>query len=192
MPAQEGLASLKIDRSRGRSREIAWKMILAAVLVALVSAAVAVAAKVTESYLGAEVSVAHVSYMDSGKGELSAAGYVVADRMSVLAFKGTGRLQKLNVRESQSVEPGEIIAEIDHHEIDALIAQSQAELEESKSDVKRLEALAGRAAADALRAHADIEAARAPLDTLAAEVKELQIKVADAKRRLDMTKALPA
>src|ERR1043165_4666744 len=187
MPAQEGLASLKIDRSRGRSREIAWKMILAAVLVALVSAAVAVAAKVTESYLGAEVSVAHVSYMDSGKGELSAAGYVVADRMSVLAFKGTGRLQKLNVRESQSVEPGEIIAEID-----ARIARSQAELEESKSDVKRREALAGQPAAAALRAHADIEAARAPLDTLAAEVKELQIKVADAKRRLDMTKALPA
>lgn len=190
MSAQEGLASLKIDRSRDRSRQIAWKLILLAVVVAIIVVGIAAAPKLSETYLGTEVSVAHVTYMDAGKGELSAAGYVVADRMSVLAFKGTGRLQKLNVVESQSVTPNEIIAEIDHHELDAVIAQSQEDVEESKSEVKRLEALAAQAAADALRAHADVELAKAPLDTLAAEVRELQIKVVDAKRRYDMTKRL--
>jgi len=87
MPAQDGLATLKIDRSRGRSRSIAGKLILLAVLVVLVALAVTFAPKLAETYFGVEVSVAPVTYMETGKGELSAAGYIVADRVSVVAFK---------------------------------------------------------------------------------------------------------
>src|ERR1035437_9862418 len=96
MSAQEGLASLKIDRSRGHSRRFAWRAVWLVGAVAVVALVATAAPKWAESYFGVDVAVAKVSYLDAGKGELSAAGYVVADRMSVLAFKGTGRLEKLN------------------------------------------------------------------------------------------------
>ncbi|HLX61426.1 MAG TPA: efflux RND transporter periplasmic adaptor subunit [Planctomycetota bacterium] len=190
MSAQEGLATLKIDRSRGRSRRLVWRLILLAALIAVISLAVTFAPKFAENYFGVEVSVAPVTFMETGKGELSAAGYVVADRVSVLAFKGTGLLKKLNVVESQTVSKNEIIGEIDHRDIDALIAQYKADLDEAKAEVKRLDAMAEFAAADAKRAHADILAAKAPLDTLDATVREMKIKLVDAQRRLDMMKNL--
>ncbi|MEI6236134.1 MAG: efflux RND transporter periplasmic adaptor subunit [Planctomycetota bacterium] len=190
MSAQEGLASLRIDRTQSRSGSWVGKLVWIAALVILIVLAVTVGPKWPESYFGVEVSTAKVSYLDSGKGELSAAGYVVADRMSVLAFKGTGRLEKLYVVESQPVKLNEVIAEIDHRELDAVIEQTKADIEESKADVKRLEALTFQAAAGAANSKAEIAAAKEPLVTLEFEVKEIRVKLADAQRRYDRDKKL--
>jgi len=108
----------------------------------------------------------------------------------VLAFKGTGRLEKLNVVESQFVKRNEIIAEIDHRELDAVIEQTKADVEESKAEVKRLEALAVQAEAGAANAKAQIASAKAPLETLEFEVKEIRVKWTDAKRRYERDKKL--
>ena len=190
MSAQDGLASLKIDRSKGRSKRFAWKAVWIVLLLAAVALAATVGPKWAESYLGTDVGVARVGYLDVGKGELSAAGYIVADRMSVLAFKGTGRLEKLNVVESQSVAQNEVIAEIDHRELDATIEQTKADVEESKAEVKRLETLAVQAEAGAINAKAQIESAKAPLQTLDAEVREIHVRRTDAQRRYDRDKKL--
>lgn len=190
MSAQDGLAALKIDRSKGRSKRFAWKAVWIVLLLGAVALAATVGPKWVESYLGTDVVVARVGYLDVGKGELSAAGYIVADRMSVLAFKGTGRLEKLNVVESQSVAQNEIIAEIDHRELDATIEQTKADVEESKAEVKRLETLAAQAEAGAANAKAQIESAKAPLQTLEAEVLEIRVRRTDAQRRYDRDKKL--
>ena len=190
MSVQEGLASLKIDRTRGRSRRFAWKTVFFVAAVAVIALAAMVAPKWAETYLGAEVGVAKVSYLDSAQTELSAAGYIVADRMSVLAFKGTGRLEKLYVVEAQPVAQNEVVAEIDHHELDASIEQMKADVEEAKSEVKRMEALAVQAEAGAANSKASVEAAKAPLDTLEFDVREIKIKHADAQRRYDRDKKL--
>ena len=190
MSAHEGLASLKIDRTRGTASRYFGKIVWLAIIVALIGLAATVAPKWVESYLGVDVVTARVSYLDVGKGDLSAAGYVVADRMSVLAFKGTGRLEKLNVVESQSVHQNEIIAEVDHRELDAVIEQTKADIEESKAEVKRLEALAAQAEAGAANARAAIASAKAPLQTLDFQVREIHVKLDDAKRRYDRDKKL--
>ncbi len=190
MSGQEGLAALKIDRSRAKARGYVGKVIWAVILVVLAALVMTLGPKWAESYFGVDVAVARVSYLDVGKGELSAAGYVVADRMSVLAFKGTGRLEKLNVVESQTVARNEIIAEVDHRELDAIIEQTKADIEESKADVKRLEALSAQAEAGAANSKAAIASAKAPLQTLEFLVREIQVKLTDAKRRYERDKKL--
>ena len=120
-----------------------------------------------------------------GSPELTAAGYVVADRQSVLATKFTGRLAKLNVAEAEFVKKGDVVAEIDHSELDATIAQAEAEVAEAAAEVQRLTKLAAQA-------EAELAAAEAPLETLDAENKQYEILLADAQRRLDRDEKLAA
>ena len=122
---------------------------------------------------------------EDGSPELTAAGYVVADRQSVLAAKFTGRLAKLNVAEAEFVKKGDIVAELDHAELDAAIAQAEAEVAEAAAEVQRLARLADQA-------EAELAAAEAPLQTLVAENKQYEILLADAQRRLDRDEKLKA
>ena len=185
----EGLAALKIDRTQRRAAGLPWKWIVAALLVLGAVLAFPQLSRLQE----VDVTVAPVIRMRGGtfapatgeNAELTAAGYVVADRQSVLAFKGTGRLKTLNVAESQKVKKGEVIAEIDHHELDAQIAQAEAAQKELETEVERRRKMA-------LQSEAEIGASRLTLDTLDAEIAEIKIRVADANRRLDMTRNVSA
>ena len=181
----DGLASLKIDRTQRRSRGLPWKWIVVA---GVVVAGVAVAPQLSK-FQQVEVVVAPVITLRGGalasskpgEGEMTAAGYIVADHQSVLAFKGTGRLKKLNVVEAQLVKKGETIAEIDHHELDAQIVQAEVAIMQAAAETNRQRKLAAQALAE-------IESAKIPERTLDAGIAELKIRVADAQRRLKMTR----
>jgi RND family efflux transporter MFP subunit len=187
MASPEGLAALKIDRSRRRSAWLSWLWLVAAVLI--------VAAFFTPRLLKqlsvAEVTVAPVVKISAttgkpstaGSPDLTAAGYVVADRQSVVATKITGRLSKLNVAEAQYVKTDEVIAEVDHRELDAGLAQLKAEQAEAAAEVARLTKAAAQA-------DTEVAAARTPLKTLDAEVQQYKILLADAQRRLERDRKL--
>jgi len=190
MSQSKSLAALRIDRA---PRRRSWPARLAAAAaVAVVAAGVIALAgpHLAKAFLIPEVSVAPAtlsgatgssgSASDAG---LSAAGYVVADRQSVLAAKYTGRLAKLNVAEAQRVRKDEIVAEIDHRELDAQIAAAQAEQAEAAAEAARL----AQAVAQAEAARA---AAEAPLHTLDAEIEQSRILLADARRRLERDRKL--
>jgi RND family efflux transporter MFP subunit len=188
MMSADGLAALKIDRSRRRRRVSPWVWV---VLVVLVAVAIS-SPRVMQGWQVAEVSVASAVRISGttgepmdGSPELTAAGYVVADRQSVLAAKFTGRLAKLNVAEADSVKQGDVVAELDHSELDAAIVQAEAEVGEAKAEVQRLAKLAAQAAAE-------LAAAEAPLQTLVAENKQYEILLADAQRRLERDERLAA
>ena len=112
MATPDALATLKIDRAPRRHSRRIWPWLA----MALAVAAVIVTVPYYRSWQSVEVSVAPVvkitaaaSGTGSGSGgELSAAGYVVADRQSTLAAKVTGRLVRLNVSEAQRVKAGEV------------------------------------------------------------------------------------
>jgi RND family efflux transporter MFP subunit len=76
-----------------------------------------------------------------------------------------------------------VVAEIDHNELDATIAHCQAEAAEVAAEVQRLRELA-------VQAKAELVAAKAPLRTLDAEIKQHEILLADAKRRLELDMSL--
>jgi RND family efflux transporter MFP subunit len=140
----------------------------------------------------AEVSVATAVSVSAASGEatdgspeLTAAGYVVADRQSVLAAKFTGRLAKLNVAESEFVKKGAVLAEMDHNELDATIAQSESEVAEMAAEVERLGKLADQAEAEAA-------SSRTTAQTFDIENRQYEILLADALRRLALYEALAA
>ncbi len=191
--SSEGLAALKIDRTRRRSAGLPWKWII---VVLLIVGGVFAFPQVSK-FLEVEVGTAPVVKMRGGSftpssstgkaesAELTAAGYIVADRQSVLAFKGTGRLAKLNVAESQRVKKGDEIAEIDHHELDAQIRQAEAAQKELHTEVERRRKMVAQS-------EAETGAAQMTINTLNAEITEIKIRLADANRRLEMSKNVAA
>jgi RND family efflux transporter MFP subunit len=121
-----------------------------------------------------------------GSRALTAAGYIVADKQSVLAYKFTGRLAKLNVAESQPVKKGDILAELDHSELDATIKQAEAGVDEAAAEVQRLSRMAAQA-------DAEVVAAKSSLQTFDAENEQYRVLRDDAQRRLDLnTRLLPS
>jgi len=187
MSPPEGLAALRVDRAQRRAAWPAWLW----VGIPAACAAVFFAPQALKQLQPAEVVVAPATVVSAGGAassapaapELSAAGYVVADRQSVLAAKYTGRLSKLNVSEAQHVKKDEIVAEIDHRELDAQIAAAQADQAEAAAEAARL-------AKAAQQAEAALAAAKAPLQTFDAELEQHRIMLADAKRRLERDKKL--
>ncbi|MCY3022428.1 MAG: efflux RND transporter periplasmic adaptor subunit [Planctomycetota bacterium] len=188
MSPPEGLAALRVDRTQRRA---AWPAWLWLVIIA-VPAAIFAAPHLLRHFRAVEVVVAPAVRItasgqtvsaEQGSPELTAAGYVVADRQSVLAAKYNGRLSKMNVAEAQHVKKDEIVAEIDHRELDAQIASAQADQAEAAAE-------AGRLRTAVAQADASVAAAKAPLQTLDAELEQLRILLADAKRRLERDRKL--
>lgn len=184
----DDLAALKIDRSRRRRRISPWVWVAGLAVIA----GVVLAPRLLLGVRTAEVSVAPAVRVSAAAGstvdgspELTAAGYVVADRQSVLATKFTGRLARLNVAEAEFVKKDAVVAEIDHTELDATIAQAEAEVAEAEAEVERLSKLA-------TQAEAELVAAKLPLQTFDAENKQYEILLADARRRLDLFEKLAA
>ncbi len=178
--ASDGVAALRIDRTRRRRRVSPWVWIVLVMVLALAG----LSPRLLRGMWDVEVRVeaARGMFAITADGEpadtvLIAAGYVVADRQSVLAAKFTGRLAKLNVAESDFVKRDDVVAELDHDELDAMIDQARAEVEEAAAEVDRLQKLAAQAAAE-------LAAAESPLETLLAENEQYRILLADAQRRL--------
>lgn len=189
MPAANDLAALKIDRNSKRRRIPLWPFVLGG----LVLLAVVGLPALQNSMQGIEVRTAPVvkvltlKQLEGAKSaaetELAAAGYVIADRQAVLAAKFVARMAKLNVKEAQEVKKGDTIAELEHQELDAQIAQIKAEIAEQKAEAARLRTAVAQS-------EAEIAAARVPIQTLEAEIAVLKVQWADANRRLERDKKL--
>jgi len=78
-----------------------------------------------------------------------------------------------------------VVAEIDHTELDAKIAQAQSEVAETAAEVQRLGKLA-------TQGEAEVAAAKSALETFDAENKQYEVLLADARRRLELHEKLAA
>src|ERR1700693_2401245 len=123
---------------------------------------------------------------------LSAAGYIEAERKADLSPKITSRITQLNVTEGTRVKAGDVIARLDHTDLDAQLADANAawvnahaELERQKA--LRAEGLAPQSTVDAAVAQeastrARVQYARALLDYT--EIRAPFAGVVTAKRAL--------
>lgn len=186
MSSSDSLAALRIDRSRRRRRVSPWVWVVALTIgiAALLSPRLLAKLQVVEVSVSpaVKISAATGERLD-GNPDLAAAGYVVADRQSVLAFKYTGRLVRLNVAEADFVNKGDVVAEIDHTELDASIAQAKAEEGVAIAEVERLAKLV-------TQSETEIATAKVALATFDAENKQYEILLADARRRLELAEGL--
>ncbi|MBI3831914.1 MAG: efflux RND transporter periplasmic adaptor subunit [Planctomycetes bacterium] len=188
MPAANDLAALKIDRAGKRRRLPLWPFLFVAALAAVVVAYPAI----QKNMEGVEVATApaisvlalkQLAASTPREADLTAAGYIVADRQAVLAATFVGRLSKLNVKEAEDVKKDQIVAEVEHFAIDAQIAELEADSAEQKAEIERLR----KSHAQAL---AEVDSAKSALATFDAETDEMKIMWADAKRRLERDRKL--
>lgn len=135
-PQASGLSKLKIDRSaqapvRKKSKLSTW----------LVVGAVAVAAG---AYVlmprSTEVSTTSVVLSTPSQQfvQLTASGYVVAQRRAAVASKASGRLVELNVREGSKVKRGQLLARLDASDIQASILAAEAAVAQAEANHKQL------------------------------------------------------
>src|SRR3989454_6228076 len=98
---------------------------------------------------------------------LSASGYVEAEPKADLSPKITSRITELRVTEGTRVKQGEIIARLDHQDLDAQLAEAEASWAQAAADLVRQQSLfrQGLAPKSALDATVAAEAAtRARVD----------------------------
>ena len=154
MVASPSLSALKIDRSAPLARRRRrWPWVLAALL--LVGAA---AALLMPSKTEVQTSAVLAAYPSQQYAELSASGYVVAQRRAAVASKGTGRLVELTVREGSLVKQGDLIGRLDASDVQAAIGASQAGVVQAQAAKVQAEAALGQGRAEL--AHAEVELQR--------------------------------
>ncbi|MCG8607874.1 biotin/lipoyl-binding protein, partial [bacterium] len=138
------LSALKIDRElevgQASSSNTAGKILVFSTAVMLITFAAFFwfgrgdANQVVQT---ATVSRIHPNQTDA---VLTASGYVVAQRQAAIASKGTGRLEYLSVEEGDVVKAGAIIAQLEHADVDAALAQAQANVAMAEATLEQNQA----------------------------------------------------
>ncbi|MBL8349628.1 MAG: efflux RND transporter periplasmic adaptor subunit [Burkholderiaceae bacterium] len=149
------LSSLRIDRSAAplKRRRRLWPWLLGALLLAGAGALALVPRKTP-----VQVASVLAAYPSQQYADLTASGYVVAQRRAAVASKGTGRLVELRVREGSVVKQGELIGRLDASDVQAAIAAAEAGVAQSQAAKVQAEAAMGQARAEL--ANAEIELKR--------------------------------
>jgi RND family efflux transporter MFP subunit len=151
------LAALKTGGAAGtpmRRRRRRWPWIVVALLAVAVGAFVALAPRKAE----VQASAVMTAYPTAQYAQLTASGYVVAQRRAAVSSKATGRLLELRVREGSLVKNGELIARVDAADVMASLQAVQAGV--AQADAGLLQAQAGVRQAQVELANAEAELQR--------------------------------
>ncbi len=182
---QHDLSRLRIDRSREAEANLSGSKRNTAVFGVIAGlAAVAVlffffrngisSAVEIQTYKVTAVSPAQQNAV------LTASGYVVAQRQAAVASKGTGRLVYLGVEEGDQVKEGQIIAQLEHSDLDAALAETKASLNQALANLEEAKAERADAAANYERYQkllTDQLVARSAFDAAEARFKRAEASV---------------
>lgn len=123
----DGLSIQRPESREGHSFRRGWRWGWLVLLILIGAAAVAWETGLVRLAVTVEV-VPVVRMPSSGSAGLAATGYVVAQRQASIASKGTGRLEFLDVKVGDRVKEGQVIARLEHTDMDALRQQALAKL----------------------------------------------------------------
>jgi len=102
-------------------------------------------------------------------------------RSAVIYTKTAGYLREVRVRPGDRVTAGQVVATVDHAQLDAQVAQAQATLKAAQSGVQTAQVAVATARAQALNAQAALASARANLGSAQAGVAKAQATLANAQ-----------
>lgn len=191
----DGLAIHRPEQS-GRPRSSSGRRWLWAVLLTLIGSGVVIVWKGGLISLQPTVEVMTVVRLPvAGASGLAATGYVVAQRQALIASKGTGRLEYLGVKVGDRVKAGQVIARIEHADIEALLNQTVARLnvararlgeakpewQEATLNFERMKVLLEKSFVT--QAEYDMAAARVQRAAAAMKSAEATIAAAEAERQ---------
>jgi len=199
-PLSDDLTQLRIDRDAPpRRRWLPWALLL---LVAIVAAAVYPSARAYVAERRApEVDVARaIQPAASATGApadlpvLVATGYVIARKSSDVGVKVGGRLATIRFEEGTRVHKGQVIADIEHADVEAQLDAARKAVAEA--DAQRAQAIASRdedlrnlerqraLAKDGIATTATLTAAEAAAAVSAARVRSADAAIASAHARV--------
>lgn len=143
---RDELASLRIERERPPRRWGRW-IVLLIVLAVLGTGGFYIWRQqpaMLTSFAATEVETTQASVQSSGGPSagtpiLTASGYLVARRQSVVSSKIQGRLSELRVEEGSVVRGGEVIARLENSDYIAGIAKARADIEFAKANLVELQ-----------------------------------------------------
>jgi RND family efflux transporter MFP subunit len=146
------LASLKNERSvpRRKKRGLVWA------LTALVLAG-GIAFAIGQRKPEVQVSAVMSAYPSAQYAQLTASGYVVAQRRAAVSSKATGRLLELTVREGSIVKAGELIGRLDASDVAAAVFAAQAGVRQAEAGVRQAEATVRQAEVELGNADAELQ-----------------------------------
>lgn len=202
----QALSSLKQHRKGSptrRRRRWPW----AAGAIALIGVAVKLLMPGT---LDVQSTSVLTSYPSAQYAQLTASGYVVAQRRAAVSSKATGRLLELTVREGSPVKKGDLIGRIDAADVraalaaaaagvlqaqatagqaDAAVRQAQVELRNAQTELERVRGLQGQGfvspqAVDTAQARQD--AARAAVNAAQAGLAAAQAAVKQSQAQVQV------
>jgi RND family efflux transporter MFP subunit len=201
------LSALRIHRDdddEGSGTRRGLRVVLLGTVLILIAAAMLVGYRMwgTATMPEVEVARATIESGNAGLAILTATGYVVADRRAAVSPKIPGRLEYLGVDTGARVKPGQIIARLEHHDLDAQLSdvrsnlanyqaarvQAEAELEQARANLAQAQANKQKSGFDLVRHTKLLEngvTAKSDFDTATAQaqVDEGQVRAAEAQIR---------
>jgi len=138
----EDLSKLKIDKSVRTFRPVRRKkfIYLGAVFSILIILGVLYFNGIISPAIPVEVATVSQIYPSQTLSQLSASGYVVAQRKAAVASKATGRLVALMVEEGSRVKEGQIIARLENEDVIAARDQAEANLKLARANLEGVKA----------------------------------------------------
>ena len=170
------LSALRIRREPEKAPGGRGWVLVAAILV--VAAGLAAFFLAGRALRGKTVETVTASIVTEGQATtlLSATGYVEAERKADLSPKITSRITQLNVTEGTRVRKGDVIARLDHTDLDAQLADAKASWVNAKAEMERQKAL-----------RAEGLAPQSALDAAVAQEASTRARVAYAEALLGYT-----
>lgn len=191
---KDELASLRIDREAPRRGR--WR----APLVVLVLIGVAVVAgfyyvRSNPVFGAVEVEtvqprVESASEANAGTPILTASGYLVARKQSVVSSKIQGRISKLLVEEGSVVNEGDVLATLDNEDALAAIVKAKADIDYAKADLaeaQRQQRLQQDLYRSKVVSQDALDAAQAKVNLAAAAIEQDQANLQVQEAYLDFT-----
>lgn len=161
------LSALRIHRDddEGSGARRGLRVVLLGTVIILVAAALLVGYRMWGAATMPEVEVAR-AIVESGSAGieiLTATGYIVADRKAAVSPKISGRLEYLGVDTGSRVKPGQIIARLEHRDLDAQLSEARSSLANYQSARVQAEAELEQARAGLAQAQANMQKSRLEL-----------------------------
>ncbi len=191
---KDELASLRIDREAPRSGR--WRTLLVLLIVLGVLGVAAFYYTKSHPIFGAmEVETVQPTVQtgtgpNAGTPILTASGYLVARRQSVVSSKIQGRISELRVEEGSVVTAGEVLATLDNADSLAAIAKAKADIDYAKADLaeaQRQEHLQESLFKDKVVSQDALDAAKAKVNLAAAAIEQDQANLQVQEAYLDFT-----
>lgn len=193
---KDDLASLRIDREAPRKSR--WGLLVWLFLIAIVAAGGLYFVKARPAFgaFGAvEVETVQPTIQSSngpnaGTPILTASGYLVARRQSVVSSKIQGRISSLRVEEGSIVKADDILATLDNQDVEAAIVKAKADIEYAKADLaeaQRQERLQQGLFGDKVVSQDALDTAKAKVNLAQAAIEQDKANLQVQQAYLDFT-----